>query len=83
VERNLLVQILAGPDGRVVVHVTTGPLADRSLGDGVDPVTPAALRDERLDVRAATFEDAVCELARRVVAVYGPAEAPARHPSPS
>jgi hypothetical protein len=75
VERNLLVQILAGTDGRVEVQLSTGPLADRPLGDGIDPVTPAALRDERLDVRAYTFEDAVCELARRVLSVYGPADA--------
>lgn len=72
VERNLLVNVRLGGDARCIVRLSTGPLEDRALGDGVDPVSPSARRDERLDVEASTFEDAMCALARRVVEVYGP-----------
>jgi hypothetical protein len=75
VERNLLVHI--GVDGRgVMVRLGTGPLVDRNLGDGVDPVNPAARHDRRLDVEAPTFEDAVCALADRVVQILGPPDRP-------
>lgn len=72
IERNLLVNINRDSEGICYVMLSTGPLEDRLLGDGVDPVTPTARRDERLDVRAPTFEAAVCELAARVLDVYGP-----------
>jgi hypothetical protein len=72
IERNLLVNVRAGADGRYLVALSTGPLVDREIGDGIDPVAPAAARDDRLDVEADTFEDALCELARRVVEIYGP-----------
>lgn len=70
VERNLLVQVKQA-DGQPVVFLSTGPLEDRQLGDGIDPVAPAACRDERLDVQAVTFEKALCALALRVIDVYG------------
>lgn len=73
IERNLLVQVLPDEGGRCVIRLSTGPLEDRPLGDGVDPLAPSARRDERLDVQAATFEIALCALARRVLDVYGPA----------
>lgn len=72
VERNLLVNVRPGQDCRYVVALSTGPLEDRPLGDGIDPVAPAARRDPRLDVEAQSFETALCALARRVVDVYGP-----------
>jgi hypothetical protein len=75
IERNLLVNINRDSEGICYVMLSTGPLEDRLLGDGVDPVAPTARRDERLDVRAPTFEAAVCELAARVVDVYGPCSA--------
>jgi hypothetical protein len=78
VERNLLVNVRSGGEARCVVRLSTGPLEDRALGDGVDPVSPSARRDERLDVEASTFEDALCALARRVVEVYGPPPVTAR-----
>jgi hypothetical protein len=71
VERNLLVEVVETGDGRGAVRLSTGPLRDRVIGDGVDPVAPVAERDVRLDVRAATFEDAVKALAERVVGLYG------------
>jgi hypothetical protein len=72
IERNLLVNVRTSADGRCLVALSTGPLVDRELADGVDPVAPAAAHDNRLDVEADTFEDALCALARRVVEVYGP-----------
>lgn len=71
VERNLVVNVRPGRGCPYVVALTTGPLEDRTLGDGVDPMAPAARHDPRLDVEAETFESALCALARRVVAVYG------------
>ena len=73
VERNLLVQVECDEQGRSVVRLSTGPLRDRELGDGIDPVAPAAERDRRLDVEGPTFEVALCALAARVVEFYGPA----------
>lgn len=72
VERNLLVEVVGEADGHSAVRLATGPLRDRVVGDGVDPVAPVAERDGRLDVRAATFEDAVRVLAERVLLWYGP-----------
>ena len=72
IERNLLVHVRTSADGRCLVALSTGPLVDRVIGDGIDPVAPAAARDDRLDVEAETFEDALCALARRVMEVYGP-----------
>lgn len=83
VERNLLVHVAVAGEG-VVVRLGTGPLVDRDLGDGVDPMNPVARHDRRLDVEARTFEDALCALAHRVVQVFGPADdVAARQAGPS
>lgn len=70
IERNLLVEVVAD-GGTSLVRLATGPLRDRVVGDDVDPVAPVAERDSRLDVRAASFEDAVRVLAERVLDCYG------------
>lgn len=70
IERNLLVELI-GDGGQPLVRLATGPLRDRRVGSTVDPVAPVAERDRRLDVRAATFEEAVRSLAARVVECYG------------
>lgn len=74
VERNLLVTLVDDGHGNALVRLSIGPLQDRELGDGVDPVAPAPVRDPRLDVEAATFEAALEALAARVVDVYGRAD---------
>lgn len=71
IERNLVVQVQPAPDGGFTVKLATGPLRDRPMGDGVDPIAPTAAHDSRLDVTASTFESALCALAARVTAVYG------------
>lgn len=71
-ERNLLVRVETAGGAGVVVRLGIGPLTDREVGDGVDPVHPLACHDRRLDVVAATFEDALCALAVRVEQVLGP-----------
>jgi hypothetical protein len=78
IERNLLVNVRSSGDGNYVVTLSTGPLEDRLIGDGVDPIAPSGRRDERLDVEATTFEDALCALANRVVELYGPGQGPTR-----
>lgn len=76
VERNFVVDVgVSATECRTWVRVTTGPLQDRPVGDGVDPLVPAAVHDPRLDVMAATFEQAVIVLAHRVLDVYGPPHA--------
>lgn len=81
VEQNLLVRVEPG-DGHVRVRLGTGPLTDRVLPDGVDPLVPVGVHDGRLDVEADTFEDALCALAVRVVQVYGPPDAGPAGPRP-
>src|SRR5258708_31597705 len=77
VERNLVVSVRHSPDGFRVV-LDTGPLSDLVRRDGVDPLTPIMEIDPRLHVEAASFENAVCELARTVVQIYGPADPASR-----
>jgi len=70
IERSLTVSVESGHGGPVV-RLATGPLEDRTVGDGVDPLVPAAVYDERLVVQAGSFEEAVIALALRVGRVYG------------
>lgn len=81
IERNLVIDVQPAAGGGCTVRLATGPLHDRQLGDGVDPVAPAATHDSRLDVSAATFESALCALAERVTDVYGPATTTAAPPT--
>lgn len=85
IDRNLILAVAAGPHGRCTYRLGTGPLRDRELGDGVDPTAPAPTHDPRLDVEAATFDQALCALADRVLTYYGPVEtaAPLRMAAPS
>jgi hypothetical protein len=71
VDKNLFVDITSDGDHRVMVQLRTGPLRDRIVGDGLDPVTPVASVDPELTVVAPSFEEAVLELRDVVVAVYG------------
>lgn len=82
VERNLLVRVETTRGAGVVVRLGIGPLTDREVGDGVDPVNPLACHDRRLDVEAPTFEDALCALAVKVEQVLGPCR-PERPPRPA
>lgn len=83
VERNLVVDIDVDDHGQVRVTLATGPLSDRPLADGVDPVNPAATLDSRLRVSAATFEDAVVRLRDTVVRELGPPPNATRGPAGS
>jgi hypothetical protein len=76
VERNLTVTVEMGPGGPLI-QLITGPLEDRTSRDGsVDPLIPAAVRDERLIVQAGSFEEAVVALAATVAQVYGDRQTP-------
>lgn len=73
IERNLVVEI-SDVGSRFAVSLCTGPLVDRRLPDGVDPVTPAGAVDPALTVTGATFEQAVVKLRDAVVHSYGSGE---------
>jgi hypothetical protein len=77
IDRNLKVDLLKGPDGALRVRLLTGPLEDRWVRDGVDPLTPSATMDPRLEVVAPTFEAAVLSLRDAVVDEYGPSRSSA------
>jgi hypothetical protein len=81
VDKNLFVDITSDGDHRVMVQLRTGPLRDRIVGDGLDPVTPVASVDPELTVVAPSFEEAVLELRDVVVAVYGTTHHEATHPA--
>lgn len=73
-DKNLTVDIQFGPAHHLLVRLTTGPLKDRYVGDGLDPLTPTVSVDPNLTVYAASFERAVIELRDAVHKAYGPAD---------
>lgn len=75
IERNLKIELIAQPNGVMLVRLITGPLRDKPTPSGIDPLTPVAELNPRLAVCAATFEDAVVELRDAVVDEYGPSSA--------
>lgn len=76
VEKNLMVEIVTDSGCEVQVRLATGPLVDRHVGDGVDPMTPAISLHPELTVSAPTFEQAIIGLRDAVVRVYGPSDVP-------
>jgi hypothetical protein len=81
IDRNLVIDVVNADNGSAQVRLTTGPLVDREVGDGVDATTPAATFDPRLDVQAETFEAAVLRLRDALVANYGPTQTPSAAPA--
>lgn len=76
VEKNLMVEIVNDSGCAIQVRLATGPLVDRRVGDGVDPLTPAISVHPELIVSAPTFEQAIIGLRDAVVHVYGPSDVP-------
>ncbi len=71
IDHNLSVDVRCDPRGRVTVVLSVGPLRDRWVEDGVDPVRPEAVLDERVTVEGATFEDALLRLRSSVDKRFG------------
>jgi hypothetical protein len=74
VEKNLMVEIVNDSGRAIRVRLATGPLVDRHVGDGVDPLTPAISVHPELTACAPTFEQAIIQLRDAVVHVYGPSD---------
>jgi len=70
-DHNLSVDVRCDVRGRVAVVLSVGPLRDRWLDDGVDPVRPEAALDERVTVEAPTFEEALLRLRSSVDKQFG------------
>ncbi|MEV5000499.1 hypothetical protein [Nocardioides sp. LML1-1-1.1] len=78
IEVNLVVAVESA-NSAVKVRLATGPLHDKVLSDGVDPVTPTIHTDPNLCVSAATFEEALVELRDVLIHNYGPVNDPRAH----
>lgn len=72
VERNLVIEIVNTTRDGMCVRLSTSPLQDRRVGDGVDPTTPAVCADRKVGAMAPTFEQAIVKLRNAVVEEYGP-----------
>lgn len=74
IERNLVIEVETQDDGSLLVRLATGPLRDRIVDGGIDPVAPAGGVDAKLDVFGSSFEDAVVKLYEAVESHYGSGE---------
>lgn len=71
VDRNLVIDVEVQDDGSLMVRLATGPLMDRPVDGGIDPVAPAGGIDAKLDVQGSSFEEAVVKLYEAVQSHYG------------
>lgn len=79
VDRNLIVHVRG--EATPYVELIVAPLADRVIGDRVDPTTPVVANEPRLSARATSFEDAVIALRAEVFHALGDPQDWARFPN--
>lgn len=77
VEHNLVIRLEQQPDGQLHVRIATGPLRDRPVDGGVDPLAPVRELDPKLEVAGRSFEEAIVMLRDAVRSHYGDAPDPA------